>query len=565
MTKNARSKQIPALFRTKLAEATAAYSENELGRQVAGPVAPISASTIPTTGATRRAIDDLVPSDMEPKYVINTLRNATTDPRTFAMMLSHILRRDAGLRSVLATRVLAVVGNELVVEPGGTKLKDRKAAEACLELLHSDAVQEALPGLLMGGLYYGYAGYEAIWDTTARPWKLSALERLPQEWFVFDPVDGKTPLVLGEQAGDRPFAVGEGKLLWHTPDLLPGLPVLSGIGYTAAFFYALKNIALRDWTQFVELYGQPLRLGFFPSKVADEDAHRENQRVLKKALENLGRDAWAMLPDTFKIDFVEAATRSSSAEVYERISRYLEEQIAKMVLGGVLTSGTGNTGYGGSQSLGTVHNEVRMDLVKGDAKRFAATLRRWLLTPFVRWNFGADVAVPAVRFHVQEPEDLTALADALAKLIPLGLRVSADQLRDRYGLRAPEGDEEVLGAPAPAAQPAPARPEPEDTPEDDVEDQQEQARVQTAAAMGDDELDKLIADYIGDDGYKAANAEQDAQILAAVQSATTAEELTDALIKLVKTADVSKMREALTAALTTASAAGEFGVNVGGQ
>jgi len=300
-------------------------------------------------------------------------------------------------------------------------------------------------------LFYGYGAAELMWDTAARPLRLAGIEEVPSEWVVFDKTDGKSPMFLPAELGQEPQRMPAGKLLFHTPGLLPGTPAAAGLGFTVAFYYALKNIVLKDWSGFVELYGQPMRIGFFPSKAADPDKLKRDQKVLQKALEGLGADAWAMLPDNFKVDFIDAATRTTSAEVYERITRYLDEMVAKVALGGVLTSGTGNTGYGGSLSLGNVHNEVRLDLVRADARSLATTLRRDLVSHYVRWVFGPNVPVPKLRFHIAQSEDLTALADALAKLIPLGLEVSQDELREKYGLRAPRQDEKVLGVGAEAA------------------------------------------------------------------------------------------------------------------
>ncbi len=50
---------------------------------------------------------------------------------------------------------------------------------------------------------------------------------------------------------------------------------------------------------------------------------------------------------------------------------------------------------------------------------------------------------------VREPEDIAALADALAKLVPLGnLGIQASVVRDRLGFPDPEDGADLLGQPA---------------------------------------------------------------------------------------------------------------------
>lgn len=429
-------------------------AKSELSEHVSEPSE--SMSNFQVTGSVRKAVDDNMHIEYTPARVVRILKGAASlaNPPEFARLAASVERRNAKLRSVLSTRKLAVASLPIVVEPGGTKFKDRKAAEATLELLTSEAVENAIFHLL-DGIYTGYAAAETIWNTEGAMWTVERIEPVPAHWLSFDKTDGRTPLLAPKEAGGSWEPFKQKKFIFHAPQLLSGIPITSGLAFTAAFYSALTSVCLQDWTQFVELFGQPLRLGRFPKGNSKE--HLADREVLKKALQNLGADAWAMIPDGMQIEFVEAATRNASAEVYERLARYLDEILAGLVLGASLTSGTGNTGSGGSQALGAVHNEVRADILRADARALANTLRRDLVTHFVRFNFGEDVAIPKVRFHIEEPEDVAALAEAVAKLVPLGFRVSQDELRDKLGLRAPKDDEEVLMATKPAV-PADADP-----------------------------------------------------------------------------------------------------------
>lgn len=544
-----RRKTSPVLLSSQPRKPTTA----ELSQTLAAPAEPLS--DLQSTGTIRRAVDDLVPIDWTPARVITVLKNAAslTNAPEFARLAASVERRNAKLRSVLSIRKLAVAGLPIVVEPGGTKLKDRKAAEAVQELLASEAVETAIFHLL-DGIYTGYAAAELVWDTTGPLWTIDHIEPVPAAWLSFDKATGRVPLLAPRENGGAWTPLAPSKFIYHAPQLLSGLPVTSGLAYTAAFYSALTSLTLADWTQFVELYGQPLRLGKFPK--GDSAAHKKDRDVLKRALQNLGADAWAMIPQEMQIEFVEAATRNASAEVYERLARYLDELLAVLVLGGSLTSGTGNTGSGGSQALGVVHNEVRADLLRADARALAATLRRDLVTPFVRFNFGEDCAIPKVRFHIEEAEDVAALADAVAKLVPLGLQVSQDELRERLGLRAPKAGEDTLNGTTGQAAPAQAA----------APTQANRAVPQNAFSGAEqDELDVLIAEYQADPDYLAADAALDAQLLSAIEGASTPEQLVAALVAVVQGADVEAMRGVLTAALTSAKAAGNFGVNIGGK
>jgi phage gp29-like protein len=49
---------------------------------------------------------------------------------------------------------------------------------------------------------------------------------------------------------------------------------------------------------------------------------------------------------------------------------------------------------------------------------------------------------------VDEPEDMAALADQLAKLVPLGMPIPQRWVREKWGIPEAAPDEPVLGAPA---------------------------------------------------------------------------------------------------------------------
>lgn len=484
--------------------------------------------------------------------------HAGTNLQGFVSMASTVLRRNAKLRSVMTTRVLAVTGLPRIVEPGGKKLKDKKAAEACQALANTPHFKRLLRHL-MWGKYFGWQGAQTMYGDGTTFWPIENFKLLPPEWFAFDPADNETPMLLPAEVGQKPtYLEPAGKFVFHTPQLLPGHPYLNGLAYTAVFYAVLGLIVLDSGSQYIELFGQPLRIGKFPPGEGGEVAEKA-RRVLRKALEGLGRDAWAMIPEGMQIEFIKDATGAGGTDVYEKWSRYLDELLAQLVLGASLSSGTGNTGSGGSQALGVVHNELRADLMRSDAEELADTIVRDVFTVFVRWNFGEDVAIPVFRLHIEEAEDVTALADAVAKLVPLGLKVSQDELRDRLGLHTPADDEDILASATQPAQPAVADPR--------TQENSAQARNRFAAEeqVVGDELDTLLNGYLADDGYTRAEADLNEQLLSAISEAKTAGDLVAVLAKFTGEANVDSMRDHLTGLMLSARAAGEMGADIGGK
>ncbi|MGK4383423.1 phage portal protein family protein [Ectopseudomonas oleovorans] len=101
-----------------------------------------------------------------------------------------------------------------------------------------------------------------------------------------------------------------------------------------------------------------------------------------------------------------------------------------------------------------VHNEVRMDILRADAKQLAATLNRDLVRTFIDLNFGPQERYPRIVLQVTEAEDLKA-GPVVRPFIDQGLPVQAGIL-DKFGLAAPKPRSD----PAPAELHAAAGPEP---------------------------------------------------------------------------------------------------------
>ena len=92
-------------------------------------------------------------------------------------------------------------------------------------------------------------------------------------------------------------------------------------------------------------------------------------------------------------------------------------------------------------------------MIAADAKQLAQTLNRDLVKTVIDINYGPQKAYPRIVIALPEEDDLALLADNLAKLVPLGLQVSAQEVRQKLGLSTPDKEAEILQAPN---QPIPA-------------------------------------------------------------------------------------------------------------
>ncbi len=356
------------------------------------------------------------------------------NPAEYLELAQEIERRDAHYGSVLSTRKAAVESLDMVVKPGGEDDQAQEIAAAIkTDIVENPAILDLLKNSL-DALGKGFAVNEIIWDTSERVWKPARYLWRDQRWFKYDEKDGRT-LLLRDPRGTDATPLKPYKFVVHEPLLRSGPQILGGLAYTALFLWLVKSYDVTSWAAFVDRYGYPVRLGKYGRKATKDDI-----ATLKRAVAAIGSDVGAVIPDSMLIDIVESSNKSASAQVYERLAKWCDSQLSKLVLGQTMT-----TDDGSSRSQAEVHNEVRQDIVAADAVQLSRTLNRDVVRPYVLFNFGPQEHYPRVLLQQIETQDVKIVVESVEKLGPMGLKVRADEIRSMLGLSRPEDDDETIG------------------------------------------------------------------------------------------------------------------------
>ena len=355
----------------------------------------------------------------------------------YLTLAEEMEERDPHYAAVLGVRKRAVSGLEPAVEAATDDARDVELADAVRELVRRPEFAPLLEDCL-DALGKGFAAVEIIWDRSASVWRPARYDWRDPRFFVFDRADGRTLRLLDEAGSYRGIELAPYKWIVHVPRLKSGIPIRGGLARLAAAACMVKAYTVTDWTAFAEVFGMPLRLGRYGEQAGEDDI-----RKLITAVANLGTDAAAVIPDSMRIEFIEAGNRQGGAELFERLAKYLDKQVSKAVLGQTMT-----TDDGSSHSQAKVHDEVRGDILRSDARQLANTLNRDLVRPFIDLNHGRREKYPRLMLPVEKPQDVKLLSEALEKLVPLGLKVESSVIRDKLGLPDPEDGAELLTAPA---------------------------------------------------------------------------------------------------------------------
>lgn len=402
-----------------------------LTRDVAGP----------TLAGVRQPIAGYPADGLTPRRLARILREADEAyPLRYFELAEQIEERDLHYAGVLGTRKRSVSQVDVTVEAASDAAEDVARADMVREWLTRDELANETFDLL-DAIGKGVSWTEIVWDTSEGQFRPERLEWRDPRWFTFDR-DGVTPMLRGGEdgaGGDTPLPAF--KFIRLAIKAKSGLPIRSGLARLAAWSWMFKAYTQRDWAIFSQTYGQPIRVGRF-----HPGATKEDKATLFRAVANIAGDCAAIVPEEMKIEFIESKNVTAGSDLYEKRADWLDRQVSKAVLGQTNTTDAQAGGLGSGQAQ--VHNDVREDIEKADCKALSAALNRDLVRPWCDLEYGPDVMAKAgyPRLVIARPqrEDLQQLSSSLAQLVPLGLRVSQSEIRDKFGLSEPDEGEEVL-------------------------------------------------------------------------------------------------------------------------
>ncbi len=387
----------------------------------------------PTMAGARSPVATYPGDGLDPLILGAILREADLgNPQRYMALARTIEQRDPHYAGVLGTRKRSVSQLEITVEAGDDSAKAEQIADELRKWLKRRELQTELFHVL-DAVGKGYSHTEIIWDFSEGQWWPSRLEWRDPAWFRFDRTDLTTPLMLDDSGAEVPYPPG--KFIFARMQAMSGLPLSSGLVRLATWIWLFKAYTQRDWAIFTQTYGQPLRVGKFGAGASEKD-----QNTLFRAVADIGGDCAAIIPQDMVIEFVETKNLGSGTDLYERRCDWLDKQTSKAVIGQTATTDAEVGGLGS----GKEHRQVQEDIERADANDLAAILTQQLAIPFVKLNYGDQPVYPSLNIGRPEEEDLAQWSQGIVPLVELGFPVPIDEVRKKFGIRAPNKGEEIL-------------------------------------------------------------------------------------------------------------------------
>ncbi|GJG88715.1 hypothetical protein tb265_38960 [Gemmatimonadetes bacterium T265] len=319
---------------------------------------------------------------------------------------------------------------------------DDAIAEACrAELFDTESgdpwdppLLELLLQHLLGFLQYGFAAAEPQWtlgdDGRVHCRRLTLIRQESVHTFELNPDGSLRFLKQWTQQLDHGWV----ELDVPAEGLLLAVHARDGADYSGV---ALIRAAYRAWLErdtirktrvwHHDRFGAGTPVAEYPPNAGDDE-----KREIDQALEDFraGARTYLALPSGTKVQIVGGQV---TGDVVPELAS-LAAEIAKVTLSQITELGT--SGNSGSRALSASFAYVLRSALQGYAEYLAAVIRRQLLTPFVRWNFGEAATVPTLSVRVSLA-GVQELLDAIVLAVEAGVALQPEdiaQLRDEMEL-----------------------------------------------------------------------------------------------------------------------------------
>lgn len=385
---------------------------------------------------------DYPSAGLTPSRLAAILRDADAGSLSASMQLfEEMEEKDPHLYAVANTRRLALTGldwqviSAAQVSEGVDRAAADEAAAFCREVLGAlEALDEGLQHLSLA-LGRNIAVAELVWEQINGEFRIVDLAPIDFARMVFDDLDH--PRVLTAQEPTDGMELTPHKFVVHTPHNVSGHPARGGLLRVTAMAYLAKNLALKDWMIFSEIFGMPVRIARY-----EPSATSEEKKELLHMLEALGSNAAGIFSRAVDLQIVEA-NRGTQGPPYEKLVDFLNREMSKAWLGQTLT--TDVAGVSGVLSATMVHEQVRKDIRADDIRKEGRTIRRDVLTPLARFKFGPEVPAPYFARKPQRPQNLEELGAVLDTAVNrLGVLVPTAWAHETLGIPQPNEGEAVL-------------------------------------------------------------------------------------------------------------------------
>lgn len=368
--------------------------------ETTAPTMPSSEIAVERNQTELEIIDEILESKLSGD--INGYRNLLTDTTVIGTW---------------AQRQTALVQLERQVIPADINNKaDVEAAEFIKTQLENQNFDKILKAM-QWGVYYGYSVGELMWNLQDGKVGIADILVRDRGKFKFD--KDKQLVFLGNSAET---VMPDGKF-WTFNAGGDTTDNPYGLGLAHFLFWAVlfKKSNIKFWLLGLEKAAtSTVHVQYDPRA---KDPESEKQKALQAGIAIKNGSATATALGTV----VELLKGESGTASYETLCRYMDEAIALVVLGQVMTSQAV-----GGQYKGEIQNEVKEDIIKADADLLCSSFNDTVIKWLTQWNF-PNATPPKLWLLTKDEADEKKQTEAWANMVAVGYRPTLKTVEETLG------------------------------------------------------------------------------------------------------------------------------------
>lgn len=328
------------------------------------------------------------------------------------------LELDSTVKIALNKRKMALSSREWQVESASDDTKDQQIGEFVYNVLKEIDLNSKVVKFA-DAILKGFVPAEILWQSSENGITIDDIKVRHQDRFLFD-TDGNLKLKTKQNFLNGEEVPGN-KFIVHSYGDKYDNPYGVGLGQNLYWLVYFKNQDLQFWLKFLEKFGNPTAIGEYENETS--------KTALEEAVRGVQNDTGVVIPKGSVLRLLDNDAKNST-DSYKVLIDYFDKQILQLILGETLTTDVGDSG---SYAAGSVHNDVRIELVKSDLKQIAATLNNTVVKWLVDYNFTNIKKYPKLKWIVEEKENLNARADRDKKIYEMGYKPTDEYIKNTYG------------------------------------------------------------------------------------------------------------------------------------
>lgn len=357
-----------------------------------------------------------------------------------ALLFEEIRNRDLRIGGICQTRKLAAASKQWKLESD-----DNDKVKLITDILNNIDLQSVICSIIEAQIQ-GVTIFEINWDIQDNKIVPIELRRIPNWLLVYDDQADiykildiesadlfklKTMSIVADDRINlnqlKLIDVDKRKLLEvEASDNVNPNGFRNGCIDGLIWIYFLKNYGLKDYATYLELFGNPMRIG----KYDPLNSNPVTEQKLISAVRDFGNLSWAVLSNDMSIEFPVEPGKASASGLFRDYLNYLDEEIAIRVLGQTLTSSVGERG---SYAAAKVHDAVRADIIASDLTLCERKINE-LIRRIIGLNF-SDKNYPVFRFISEENlERKKILSEIILNLKQAGYQTDEDMIASDIGI-----------------------------------------------------------------------------------------------------------------------------------